>query len=54
MDPRVRAHTLGGPWDLVAAYNWDYNMTLLIIGVTPISPLKGIVRRVERSVIGGY
>ena len=33
MDPRVQGlgirvqGSLGGPWDLVATYNWDYNPT---------------------------
>ena len=30
---------LGGSWDLVTIYNWV--ITLLIIGVTPIRPFRG-------------
>ena len=49
----TKAHVtlLGGPWDLVTTYNWDFN-PILIIGLTPISPFRRI--RVISPVISRY
>ena len=40
---------LGGPWDLVITYNWDYNPTDLV-GVTLIGPFRRIISRVIKPV----
>ena len=46
MHPRA---ILGGSWDIITTYNWD--ITLLIIGVTHLSPYGGIISRVVIPVI---
>ena len=38
---------LGGPWDLVITYNWDYNPTCN--WGTPISPLRRITSRYKSN-----
>ena len=49
-----RQALLGGPWDLVTTYNWDYIITLLLIGVTPLSPFRGIISRIISPAISSY
>ena len=42
----------GGPWDLELLITGM--RTILITGVTPISPFKGIISRVTRPMISSY
>ena len=43
---------LGGPWDLLIIYKWI--ITVLIIGVTPISPFRGIISKVINPIRISY
>ena len=50
--PKSHECDLEAPWDLVSLIT--RSITSLIIGVTLISPLRGIIPRVISPVISGY
>ena len=43
---------VAGPWDLGTTSYWL--ITLLIIGVAPISPFRGILRKAISPIISSY
>ena len=43
---------IGGPWDVVATCNWEYNPTYE--GATPTSPVRGNISRVISPVMSSY
>ena len=49
---QILGSILGGAWDLVITFNWDYNRTYN--WGSPISPFRGVVSRVISPVISGY
>ena len=48
----VGEYLLGGPWDLVTTYSWDYNPTYN--WGNPLSPFRGIIRRVISLLVSSY